>query len=285
MRLDYYPPTPRLRPLLTMHAVVHGVDCPRMEVLPAMLPNLHIRLAGDCSYQFGDAPPVPAPPVALIGPTRTAYRMAFGPGLCLLTIGLLPAGWQSLVRVPGDECADRLFAADGLWGAAAVDRLLAQLHGLPLDGRHTGAVEAFVSAALAAPGPQRLQQLQSVDHWLEGSASLSLDELSAHLGVGARQLRRITEESHGMSPKILAMKYRALRLAAALSRQRPATAPEHEAEQALLLYTDQSHAIRDFQRFVGWTPAAFGNEPRGTARATLAGRLRAGAHRPLALLS
>lgn len=285
MRLDYYPPTPPMRSLLTMHAVVHGVDRARVEVLPAMLPNVHIRLAGDCSYQFGDAPPVAAPPVALIGPTRSAYRMAFGPGFRLLTIGLLPQGWLSLGRVPGQECADQLFAADDLWGATAVDRLLAQLHDAPLDGGHARTVEAFLCGALAEPAAQRMRQLQAVDQWLEASASLSLDELAGRLNVGGRHLRRLTEESHGMSPKALAMKYRALRLAAALSRQPEPPAPGHGLEQALLLYTDQSHAIRDFQRFVGWTPAAFGNAPGGTARATLAGRLRAGACRPLALLS
>lgn len=280
MRLDYFPPSPPLQPLLTMHAVVHAVDRPHLAVLPAMLPNLHIRLSGHCSYCFAGGAPVVAPPVALIGPTRSAYRMAFGPGFRMLSIGLLPAGWLSLVRVPGHECADRLIAGDDLWGASAVDRLLAQLHGQPLDGRHTGVIEAFVAAACTAPGSLRLQQLHTVDRWIEGSASLSLDELAARLGVGARQARRITEESHGLSPKALAMKYRALRTAAALSQRDGA-----DVAQALLLYADQSHAIRDFQRFIGWTPAAFGDAPRSIARATLAGRRRAGAHRPLALLS
>jgi len=284
MRLDYFPPSPPMRPLLTMHAVVHAVDRPHHAVLPAMLPNLHVRLSGHCSYRFAGGEPVAAPPVALIGPTRHAYRMDFGPGFRMLSIGLLPAGWMSLVQAPGHECADRLFAGDDLWGASAVDRLLAQLHARPLDGRHTGVMEAFVAAASRAPGERPLQQLQAVDRWLEGSASLSLDELSASLGVGARQMRRITEDSHGLSPKALAMKYRALRTAAALSQRDPC-APGQAVEQALLLYADQSHAIRDFQRFIGWTPAAFGREPRGIARATLAGRHRAGAHRPLALLS
>ncbi|UZW57987.1 hypothetical protein NUH86_22160 (plasmid) [Sphingobium sp. JS3065] len=50
-------------------------------------------------------------------------------------------------------------------------------------------------------------------------------------------------------------------------------------------FADQSHLIRDFRRFVGWTPTAFARDRRNIAYATLEGRSRAGAVRPLSLLS
>jgi AraC-like DNA-binding protein len=251
MQLDYYQPT------------------------PAMQPNLRIRLAGHSSYQFGHAPPQPAPAIALIGPTSQAYRLDFSPGFRMLPVGLLPCGWRNLAGLPAHECADQMLAADHLWPATALAHMLEQLHDHPLNGSHRLCVESLLACAL---------QTEAIDHWLEHNATLSLDVLSHHLGVGARQLRRITEHSHGLSPKALAMKYRALRMAQALvqangQRQHPALA------QALLPYADQAHAIRDFQRFTGWTPAAFSQAPQGIARATLIGRMRAGAQRPLVLMS
>lgn len=108
--------------------------------------------------------------------------------------------------------------------------------------------------------------------------TLSLNALCTQIDVGARQLRRITEHTHGLSPKALAMKYRALRTAHAFTlglgdMQHPLVT------QALLAYADQSHAIHDFQRFIGWTPAAFGSASISIARATLAGRHGAGVRR------
>ena len=76
------------------------------------------------------------------------------------------------------------------------------------------------------------------------------------------------------------MKYRALRTAALMCRSDSAGMTD-----ALPDYADQSHMIRDFRRFVGWTPAAFLREHQNIAAATLSGRRKAGAVRPLVLWS
>lgn len=90
-------------------------------------------------------------------------------------------------------------------------------------------------------------------------------------------MRRIALEYYGAPPKILAMKYRALRLAAEMCQG-------GGLGETLQAYADQSHMIRDFRRFVGWTPAAFQRD-HNLAAATLSGRRRAGAARPLVLWS
>lgn len=267
-----------------MHAVVRHVDRPHVETLPAMLPNLHIRLGGHSAYALAGGGFVPAPAVTLIGPTSAAYRIALGPGFRLLSVGLLPAGWEALVGAPAAECTDRMLAADDVWGDGAVAQLLACLCERPFSAGLCQVVESFLQSLARPTASRRTLQRQIVDRWLETSATLSLDELASALDVGARQLRRITEETHGVAPKRLALKYRALRLAAALAQPRDIPR-SHEADLALSLYADQSHAIRDFQRFVGRSPVAFQREPQGIARATLTGRLAARAHRPLALPS
>lgn len=287
MDLNYFLPSPPMRQHLTIHAVVRRVTHAQLAVLPAMLPNLHIRLAGHSTYQFGGGPCIAAPTVSLIGPTSSAYQLAFGPGFRMVAVGLMPAGWQALLGIPAHECANQVLTGDALWSASRLAQLLERLYAHPLDGRHIGAVESFLGAALrCSPVRSSLRVLQThaIDDWIEHDHTLSLDVLCDTLGVGARQLRRITDHTHGLPPKTLAMKYRALRAAHALAL-RPGDTQHPQVTQSLLPYADQSHAIRDFQRFIGMTPAAFGRVPGNIARDTLAGRQRAGAVRPLVLMS
>jgi methylphosphotriester-DNA--protein-cysteine methyltransferase len=65
-------------------------------------------------------------------------------------------------------------------------------------------------------------------------------------------VQRLTERYFGLSPQALARKYRALRAAALLSF--PQLTPESEAELGEAFF-DQSHMIREINRFVGRTPA------------------------------
>ena len=285
MRLKYFVPSPALQHCLSVHAAVTEVTEAQTVVLPAMLPNLHIRLAGHSTYALADGRCIPAPAISVIGPTSHAYRLRFSPGFRMVAVGLLPLGWQALLGISANVCTDQLLAGDDLWPASALARLLDALHACPLDGRHIGTVESLLEQGRWGVGKRSHESVQTaaIDEWLENSPALSLDALCGTLGVGARQLRRITERTHGLPPKLLAMKYRALRTAHALAVRHADTAARHTSH-AMLLYADQSHAIRDFQRFIGLTPANL-ERNYSLARATLAGRQRAGVRRPLALLS
>lgn len=280
MRLSYVLPSPRHRSMFTIHAAVEAAGAAAVHILPAMLPNLHVRLAGSCSYLFADGLVQAAPPVSLIGPTSAAYRMVMSADLRLAAVGLLPAGWMALVGAPATECADRIVDAADLWGDVAVDRLLCRLSDLPFDGRHTAAVEAFCTERPPASPARDARHVAAIDRWLEGSASLSVDELAGSLGLCRRQVQRATLDVHGMGPKTLAMKYRALRAAATIALSDDMGGAELSAP-----YTDQSHMIRDFHRFVGWTPGALRRDPLLAARATILGRRRAGGARPLVILT
>lgn len=278
MRLDYRLPCAALQPLLTMHAFVGGVARPVCETLPAMLPNLHVRLAGSCTYTFADGRAFAAPKVTLIGPTTASYSAALGPGLAMIATGLLPAGWMALAGLPAGEACDMAIDGAALWGEAAVERLCDSLSDAPGEAMRQARLETFLSLRLpACAAPPRIAV---IDRWLERSPSLDLDALCRALGIGPRQLRRLTLDAYGAPPKTLAMKYRCLRAAAAL-----ATGGSGALHDALAGFADQAHLTRDFRRFIGWTPAAFARERQCAAAATMLGRHRAGALRPLALLS
>lgn len=278
MRLDYLLPAASLSARLSVYANV-SVGAQRIETLPAMLPNLHIRLAGRSRYRFGDGDWIAAPRVTLIGPTTSSYQVELRPGVEMLAAGILPHGWSTLVRISGAQCNDRIIDGELLWGHAAVETLCGELCAAGGYQARAHVLDEFLirrlCGQLVAPGSTIL-----IDRWIERSSDLSLDELCNELVVGARQLRRLTLESYGVSPKTLAMKYRCLRAAAVLVKH-----GERGIETALHGFADQAHLTRDFRRFFGWTPLAFVRENRCVAAATFAGRLRAGASRPLALLS
>lgn len=282
MKLEYRIPSPHLQPFLTVYAVASGFGHGFRETAPAMLPNLHIRLAGVSTYHFEGSPPTVAPRVSLIGPTRRAYQISVSAGGHLFAAGLLPLGWLTIVRMPAYEVADDLVDGEDLWGRAAVDRLVDRLLACTDEAGLAAELEAFLSDQLRrSPAGSLASASATVDDWLERSAHLSLDRLMDQVGVGARHLRRLTLQTHGMSPKMLAMKYRALRAAASFV---VSDTTDLEAE-ACFLFADQSHLTRDFRQFLGWTPGAFAGAPASLAAATLCGRRRAGATRPLVLLS
>ncbi|WP_257558047.1 AraC family transcriptional regulator [Sphingobium sp. CFD-2] len=245
-----------------------------------MLPNLHIRLAGASGYAFAGGPISPAPRVTLLGPTSAAYAMVLAPGTEIVTTGLLPQGWMALVGAAAAELSDRIIDAAAIWGDWKIDQLCDRLVSAVGDTARVAVLESFLLQETRNLSDITLARTAMIDQWLERSAGLSLDLLCAELGVSSRQAGRLTLELYGASPKTLAMKYRALRAAAIMTSH-----GEAGLERAMTPFADQSHLIRDFRRFVGWTPTAFARDRRNAAYATLEGRSRAGAVRPLALLS
>lgn len=281
MKLHYLSPPPRWQSYLSMVAVVSEITQARVVGLPAMLPNVFIRLAGQLTIELPDASAYEVTTAAIVGPTQRAFRVGLEPGTRLLTLGILPAGWPVLVGAAADALSDEVVAAEGVWGCGCTDRLMARLHAPADHADPRDALDAALTEIALINGTSQPASAALLDHWLEHNPELSLDRLCAQLGISARQLRRITLARYGLTPKTLAMKYRALRLAARLSLfPGPASLLTFEG------YADQSHAIRDFKRFIGHTPHGFClPDCHNLARATLRGRLQAGAERPLVILS
>lgn len=277
--LDYAMPEPHMRSTLSVHAHVSGVVRNHVEVLPAMLPNLHIRLSGVSHYVFGDGHMVASPRVSLIGPTFGAYSITMEPGFSMVCVGLLPQGWLALMGVSASEMRDAVTDGASVWGQPAVDLLCDALLESATPRRRMHCLEQFLVDRMMPQNPGASDPITAIDAWLETSPDLDLTALSQTLDVGPRHLRRLTQRTHGASPKTLAMKYRSLRAAATLALN---------AERSLdpvRPYADQSHMIRDFRRFVGWTPAAFVDGAHNVAASTLRGRRLADAHGALTLLS
>src|SRR3546814_12192628 len=106
-----------------------------------------------------------------------------------------------------------------------------------------------------------------------GDISPNVDALIAETGLSGRQVERLTNRIYGAPPKLLARKYRALRIASSLSG-------EGVDWQDLMgdAFYDQYHFIRECQSVKGQTPTQFPLVPKTltrlmTARRRISGRV------------
>jgi AraC-like DNA-binding protein len=278
MRLDYRLPASTLQPFTSVHAMIGGLCGSVEEMLPALLPNIQIVLRGSLTYDFGNGS-VAASPVTLLGPTSRAIRLGMSADLQMLSIGLLPRGWASIVGAPAHSLADTAISAELIWEPTAVRELHGRLcEALAAGGDLLSPLEAFLSRRLSRYAVDRRHGI--IDRWIEGERAITQRALTGELQLGERQVRRLTLNLYGTSPKTLAMKYRTLRSAARL-----ATGNARTIQQALEGYADQPHMTHDFNRFIGRPPAAYIRERGALTAATMIGRWKAGAQRPLILWS
>jgi AraC-like DNA-binding protein len=162
-----------------------------------------------------------------------------------------PSGAHPLFRFPMAELANELVALEDL--VTLQDRLGSE--GSTEERKRaldTVLSERFGNAA--APDPDFERAVSSV---VRAEGRISVDLLSAGMGVGTRQLERKFRERVGLGPKRFA---RVLRFQSVFRR---AFLEERSwAELALDCgYYDQAHFIRDFKSFTGRSPAVlFSNE-------------------------
>lgn len=280
MRLTYVMPAPELRTKLSVYCDGGTFGSAAQYTVPSLLGQIHMRTSGSSTYAFADGRVVQAPAVAICGPINQAFRMIVSPDFRFVSLGLLPVGWMQLLGFSAGSVADDILDGAAVWPASLLEALLEQLSGESCPEVRAAILDGFVNARLAERLRNVDPRIAAIDHWIETSCDIEIDRLLDRLELSGRQVGRLTYATHGSSPKLLSMKYRALKAAAALAVHGQAA-----ADFVMDGYTDQSHFIRDFRRFVGWTPGAYLRERSSLARDTLYGRWRLGAQRALSLWS
>ena len=117
---------------------------------------------------------------------------------------------------------------------------------------------------------------RTVDQWLTESPSPQVPKLVEATGMSIRSVERMTKHYYGLSPRMLARKYRAVRAASAIARGQ--TLDDAQLGDA---FYDQSHLIREMKRFAGATPGQLANPTRYTEATTRGRKQLAGKVSPL----
>ena len=171
------------------------------------------------------------------------------------TIGveLTPKGLYHLFKLSMHEITDRMISFEevfGPWGARLQTRV----------GDADDPLEKIIllQRALTHLLEQNEKEYALLDHTLDllvrTHGMISIQELAAHLGYTRRYVDRLFQEHVGVSPKSLASILRFQEVYQGWMRHRSAS---FFRTQWPAYYYDQSHFIKEFKRFTGFTPQQY----------------------------
>ncbi len=161
-------------------------------------------------------------------------------------------GFVPFTTIPIKEMDDRAISLEKLFGAYGTDLEEKVLQSCTTEEK-INTVESFLLERLNTETTDRIVR-STVDILLKVNGKISIDELSKQTNINRRQLERKFSSAIGLSPKQLS---KTIRLQNALRRllhkeYSSLTALAYESE-----YYDQTHFIKDFKEFTGYTPKEF----------------------------
>lgn len=243
--------------------------------------NLRFLTEGASQAAIGSGDLADCPCFAITGPTSMATRFRNRSGRSW-GIGLLPLGWAKFMGVPAGDYADRY--VDGLVDPnfehfAPLARQLAASDG-NFDSELT-LIENYMSSLASCPVRQ-VAEISAVNRALVDSSVSSVAQLAEEAGLTIRTLERLAHRTFGFTPKLLLRRQRFLRSLAQFMLD-----PSMKWLSAIdFQYHDQAHFVRDFKRFMGMSPSAYGKldhpflRAAAQARAAITGAAVQGLHDP-----
>ncbi|MEM6267311.1 MAG: helix-turn-helix domain-containing protein, partial [Pseudomonadota bacterium] len=201
------------------------------------------------------------PLIALLTPLSTATPIVVDGPFHAFGAALTPQGWAALTGLHAGEHKDRLREASDFLGDD-VEEMGAEIISGYLSGSLSGrdcalAVGEYIGRKVRPLNQRHVDLIRVTNAWLGSSFNPQVTDLMDKASYSERQVQRLIERYFGLAPKDLARKYRALRAGALLSF--PSLTPEYEAALGDAFF-DQSHMIREINRFVGRTPARLAND-------------------------
>lgn len=265
IRLVYHPAPEPLQPFITTLFTLRCDETEIRDVLPAAVGYLVVMLNGDGTLRFADGTQGTSFPELVLTPTTAAVEVDVAGPWAMIGAALSPLGWAALTGLHAGDHRDRIYDAGTLLGPA-VQELGATLRSSTANDEDMAAMLAgFIGPRLKVPPPDRIAMMKHVGDWLSSAFDPPVADLVARMGYSERQVQRLVERYFGASPKQLARKYRALRVAALL--QADDTSDARLAEVTNLFF-DQPHMIRELRHFLGRTPSRLKSDANPLLAAT-----------------
>lgn len=270
--LHYFPPDPDLADMVSSfyHARVNMPHFDEYE--RADRPQFRFITRADGEYVFADGHEASAARANIIGPTSGRVRAISRCPTQLFGFGMLPAGWAALMGADAEKLTDRAIDAATIFGPW-IDEVADALEKAAGSDEKLVIGNNFVREILKRNAPAPMWFIRTVDQWLTALPSPQVPDLVDATGMSIRSVERMTKLYYGLSPRMLARKYRAVRAAAALARGEGLDSAQLEDA-----FYDQSHLIREVKRFTGATPGQLARptlytEATTRGRKQLAGRV------------
>jgi AraC-like DNA-binding protein len=181
----------------------------------------------------------------VIGPTATQTST--------IGIELTPKGFYHLFHLSMHEIANQMVSFDELFGPWG-----ARLQTMLGDAESPQEQIRLLQTALTHLLHKNVRDYALLDHTLDMLVQthgvIRVDELADHIGYTKRYLDRLFKEHVGVSPKSLASIMRFQRCYQIWMQQ---TSPTTYWDNVRAYYYDQSHFIKEFKRFTGFTPQRY----------------------------
>jgi len=186
------------------------------------------------------------------------------------TIGveLTPKGLYHLFKLSMHEITNRMVSFEEVFGPPG-----ARLQTMVGDAEDPQQKIVLLQTALTHLLQQNDKEYALLDHTLDLLAQthgmMPVQELAAHIGYTRRYLGRLFQEHVGVSPKSLAS---ILRFQEVYQGWMQHQSPTFFSNHWPAYYYDQSHFIKEFKRFTGFTPQHYAGIVNEFGRAFSAGQ-------------
>lgn len=166
-----------------------------------------------------------------------------------------PGGFRTFLGEATSTITDCVLPAQRVFGPSVLG-LAARIYRCPDAESMTDATGKFLSSLQPSPDTSADLSAQLVELIFDDPSILTVDQLAAKAGMGARSLQRLFKEYVGVPPKWVIRRYRLHEL---VERLHSGQAFDGARLALDLGYADQAHLINDFRNLVGYTPTAYRN--------------------------
>ena len=218
---------------------------------------LRILIGGQWQAETRDGPLRFGAEPVLVGPHSKLLPVRCTGPLSTVGIGFRPGALRCLLGRDMPELVDRIEYGDpfGLLGQDAATHFAQDLS----VEEWASVIEDGIRAFIMRTNPKLPDPLSAAfEHASFADPNIAPGDFAAMRGVSRRTLERTVRRDYGLTPRTVLRRARALDLAAQLL----GVADDEEESEFLARYFDQSHRIKEFQRFFGTTPEAFRSERR-----------------------
>ena len=234
------------------------------DFLPPEEGNLRIGKAEIYEACIGTGAPEPVPAAILSGPTDRVTHMRVSNGV-FWGIGVTPAGWARLLRVPADAMANRFEDVRTTNIDPSIKALLDAMLAEPDDALAVAERVTACFRALLGNRPAVESTIHAVHLSLLSEDANSVNALATLAGKTPRTFERFCKRHFGFPARSLLKRQRFLRSLGKYmldpSMKWVSTLDTH--------YWDQAHFIRDFKATMGMTPSEYAEMPHPVVRAAV----------------
>jgi AraC-like DNA-binding protein len=163
-----------------------------------------------------------------------------------------PGGAFPFLGVPAKELADTHVELESLWGRMAGE-LREQLCALPTMQPFSHLNDTLLSRLRQSPD-RHVAVSSAIKMFARTSGTARVRDLARRIGLSERRFIQVFADEVGLTPKLYG---RLQRFQQVRERLRGVETPNWAHVAVESGYFDQSHLIRDFQAFSGFSPTAF----------------------------